>query len=59
MTPTESRVAKPERWWDCCHGTGKHWRLVIHAGLSLARLTSPCHNMYADMIQENNLTQTR
>jgi len=26
MAPTEGRVAKPERRWDCCRGTPALWR---------------------------------
>jgi len=30
MAPKEGRVAKPERQWDCCHGTPP----PIHAELT-------------------------
>jgi len=27
MAPTEGRFARPERWWDCHHGTSvMRWR---------------------------------
>ena len=47
-------------WWpnQQCQSTEGGW-LVIQTGLSLTRLTSPCYNMHADIIQENNLTHTQ
>jgi len=29
MAPTEGRVARPERWWDCRRGTPGNWTGLV------------------------------
>jgi len=47
MAATEGRVAKPERWWDCCCGTPNFSTMIVNAIITKTSISISNYNTTA------------